>query len=88
MGANPGGQRFFGDATLGKRENLCDDVSVGDFEIVSIHSKECGNREEADTLVSVAVRVVPHQSEAVRGGQGRDICALAVMPLLLRSRQG
>ena len=58
---------------------------IGGFENMTVYAEERDHRQKADTFVSVPVRVVLHQAEAVGCSQHCNVRLLAVVPLLLRS---
>src|SRR5262245_32102730 len=74
--------------TIGQGQHRRDHVGVGGLELIAVETEEGGHGEEADPLVAVTVRMIPHQVEAVCGGQGRDVRGTSVRPLLTWSRQG
>ena len=83
----PGGKVFLRDAPIGKRQHFGHDFGIRGPQRSTIQAEECHDGEKADAFVSVPVRMVPDQAEAVSSRQGRKVRFVYVVPLLLRPRQ-
>src|SRR4051812_46543233 len=65
MASNPARERRFRESAVREGEHGADDVFVSGVEILVVDAEERQQRKEADSLVTVTVRMVPHQTEGI-----------------------
>ena len=83
----PFGELVLRDVPLRQRQYFGDDFGIGGAQTPTIQAKERHDGQKAYALVSISVRVVSDQAEAVGGGKRREVSLVIVMPLLLRPCQ-
>lgn len=74
--------------TRRERQHFGHHVGITDIELVTVNPAKGDDREEADALVAITIRMVPRQLEAVSRGQRGDVLRVRISPLVLRPGKG
>jgi hypothetical protein len=88
VNSDPVGELILRESSIGELQHLGDDFRRRSLEVQPVNIEEGDQCEEANTVVSVPVRMVPDEPERVRRRERLEVNVPRIVPTLLRPGQG